>query len=73
MLRQRKDFRDKVPLPFSLIIVVIELRVSRQSSLHYSSAMSRQRTLCHDINYISTLSSARTLLQHIAFGCDIVL
>ena len=71
MLRQ--DCRDKVPLPFSLITVMIELRVSRESSFHSSLAMSRQRTLCRNRDSISAWSSAWTLLRHIAAGYDIVL
>ena len=73
MLRQGKDCRDKVPLPFALIIVATKLRVSRQSSVYSSSAMSIQRTLCRNIDSIFALSSARTLLRHIAASCDIVL
>ena len=57
MLRQMKDCRDKVPLSFALIIVAIELKVSRQSSFHFSSAMSRQRTLCRNRDSIFALSS----------------
>ena len=66
MLRQKKDCRDKVPLPFALIIDVTELRVLRQSSLHSSLAMSRQKTLCRDRNSIFTLSLAWTLIQLLA-------
>ena len=73
MLRQRKDCQDKFPLPFSLIIVMTELRVSSQSSFHSSSVMSQQSTLCRNRDSISALSSAWTLLRHIAAGCDIVL
>ena len=73
MLRQRKDCRDKVPLPFALIIVATELRVSRQSSFHSSSAISRQRNLCRNRDSISALSSTWNLLRHIVVNCDIVL
>ena len=58
MLRQRKDCRDKVPLPFALIIVATELRLLRQSSFYSSLAMSRDRTLCRDRKALSALSSA---------------
>ena len=73
MLRQRKDCHDKVPFPFALIIVVIELRVSRKSSLHSSSAMSRHKNICCDRDSLYALSLACTVLRHIATSCDIVI
>ena len=51
-------YQYKVFLPFALIIVTTELRVLQQSSFHSSLAMSRHRTLCHDKNALSALSSA---------------
>ena len=48
MLQKRKDCHNKVPLPFALIIVAIELRVSRQPSFHSSLAISQHRTLCRN-------------------------
>ena len=73
MLRHWKYCRNIVLLQIALIIVATELRVSRQSSLHYSLAMSRHKTLACDKNALSAFSSAWALLRHISAGWDIVL
>ena len=59
ILRQMKDCRNQVPLPFAFIIVAIELRVLRQSSFNSSSAMLLQRfyfCLEFSLDFVATYS-----------------